>query len=152
MTPEERNDLLFQVQRALDGAGIGRLNFYNESINNIPLGDGLYVQINPFSQDAEVIQNDPFEPGFDNGTTFTFAELFPELEWEDYPQGERSVAFIGYWAAFKIFWDAPSTLRIQNDGQRVELDFHTQDIAKETAQMIADQLAKADRARKEAGS
>lgn len=148
MTPDERNALLFQVQLALDGAGIGRLNFYSESVNNIPLGDGLYVQINPFSQDAEVIQNDPFEPGFDNGTTFTFDELFPPLVWEDYPKCEWSIAFIGYWEAFKIFWDAPSTLRIQNDGQRVELGFHTQDLAKEAAQSLADILAKADRARR----
>jgi hypothetical protein len=68
-----------------------------------------------------------------------------KLEWEHYPKCEWSIAFIGYWEAFKIFDDAPSTLRIQNDGQRVELDFRTPERAKRAAQMLADLLAEAGR-------
>jgi hypothetical protein len=68
-----------------------------------------------------------------------------ELEWEYCPKCEWSVAFIRTWEAFRIFDDAPSSLLIQNDGQRVELDFRTPERAKRAAQSIADLLAEAGR-------
>jgi hypothetical protein len=146
MTPDERNALLFDVQRALDGAGIGRESLSHGIDPAISLDEGTHLHI--FVDSVNVYVSDPFENNFGTVATFTFDELFPPLVWEDYPKCEWSVAFIGYWEAFKIFSDAPSTLRIQNDGQRVELDFHTPDLAKEAAQSLADILAKADRARR----
>ena len=154
MTPEQRDALKFQVLRALDGAGIGRLNWGYKT--GIKINDRLSVDIHPLMKEATVIVADPFEDDFGQIATFTFDELFPELEWKDDPGMGFVTRIGGIFARFdngtSFSITAEGTLFFNHAHQVVKMQLGDVDLAKETAQFIADQLAKAGRARKEAGS
>ena len=148
MTPTERAALLLKVQRALDKAGVNRDNF-GLTICTVHLDDGYYVALCVMAMEAEVIQNDPFERDYADMTTFTFTELFPELEWEDgtlrgYGDSIQSAAIPGY--ALRIY--GGGLLELQNSfdsSQELSLLFRTPERAKRAAQSIADLLAEAGR-------
>jgi hypothetical protein len=144
MTPTERAALLLKVQRALDKAGVNRDNF-GLTICTVHLDDGYYVALCVMAMEAEVIQNDPFERDYADMTTFTFAELFPELEWDN-AQYKDCADIEGF--VFEIphhptevimsIWD-------EERDQAIELNFRTPERAKRAAQSIADLLAEAGR-------
>jgi hypothetical protein len=146
MTPTERATLLLKVQRALDAAGIGRDSLRHDLM---PINLNWKTFVNFFSDHVDVVVNDPFESDFGAIATFTFAELFPELEWEDgtlrgYGDSIQSAAIPGY--ALRIY--GGGLLELQNSfdsSQELSLLFRTPERAKRAAQSIADLLAEAGR-------
>jgi hypothetical protein len=93
--------------------------------------------------EAEVIQNDPFERDYADMTTFTFAELFPELEWGRCAHGAQGVR-VGT-IHFGILGDDPECLRVSDPHYTVFIPLGTPERAKRAAQSIADLLAEAGR-------
>lgn len=155
---EQRAALLHQVQYALDGAGIGRKEIkhahqhYGERWVQLGKYRPRHFRFKGLSLDVmeQYFDEPPKDlPVWDFEPTFTFAELFPELEWESH--GEVSESKVDEYVRFVIPDDEPYMLVINDSVAMVALPLGTPDLAKETAQFIADQLAKADRARKEAG-
>jgi hypothetical protein len=142
MTPTERATLLLKVQRALDAAGVNRDNF-GLTICTVHLDDGYYVALCSMAMEAEVIQNDPFERDYADMTTFTFAELFPELEWGRCAHGAQGVR-VGT-IHFGILGDDPECLRVSDPHYTVFIPLGTPERAKRAAQSIADLLAEAGR-------
>jgi len=140
---QERADLLLKVQRALDAAGIGRDAIATDD-TVIPI-DGTDYTGRVYHDRLNVLEaygyggNPPI-------ATFTFAELFPELEWEK--ERRWIAACIGDVEIFNIMDSSPGTLWIKNDSDEeeiVSLNFRTPERAKRAAQLIADLLAEAGR-------
>jgi hypothetical protein len=145
---QERATLLLKVQRALDKARVNRDNF-GLTICTVHLDDGYYVALCSMAMEAEVIQNDPFERDYADMTTFTFAELFPELEWEkgeNFMRGEYEKSPFGEDSCALIQANRPSVMEFfDEENGKVEWDFRTPERAKRAAQSIADLLAEAGR-------
>ncbi len=146
MTPTERAALKLKVQRALDAAGVNRDNF-GLTTCTVHLDDGYYVALCSMAMEAEVIQNDPFARDYTDATTFTFAELFPELEWADNNYNGNFEAHTpdeSYTFELRnqegIYW-----LDISQGWSEMSFNFRTPERAKRAAQSIADLLAEAGR-------
>lgn len=140
MTPDERNNLLFQVQRALDLAGIGRANVHTYAGGLLANG---HVAVPRMNNDIEVQYRDISiaEPI----ATFTFDELFPPLNWYEWQDG---IATEVDKVSFALYDPTLGRLTIERKAMDITIDFHTQDLAKEAAQSLADIMAKADRSRR----
>ena len=140
---QERATLLLKVQRALDAAGVGRESLSHGVDPGISLDEDSHLHIFPGS--VNVYVSDPFENNFGTVATFTFAELFPELEWDN-AQYKDCADIEGF--VFEIphhptevimsIWD-------EERDQAIELNFRTPERAKRAAQSIADLLAEAGR-------
>jgi hypothetical protein len=137
---QERATLLLKVQRALDAKKIGReeVHIYAGGL----VGEGI-VAVPRMDNSLEIQHHDTSieEPI----ATFTFAELFPELEWDN-AQYKDCADIEGF--VFEIphhptevimsIWD-------EERDQAIELNFRTPERAKRAAQSIADLLAEAGR-------
>jgi hypothetical protein len=142
MTPTERAALLLKVQRALDAKKIGReeVHIYAGGL----VGEGI-VAVPRMDNSLEIQHHDTSieEPI----ATFTFAELFPELEWFN---GVAKVAVDpsdpekGEYTFKETIWKG--TIDLENfEGASCLLEFRTPERAKRAAQMLADLLAEAGR-------
>jgi hypothetical protein len=137
---QERAALLLKVQRALDAAGIGRDAIATDD-TVIPI-DGTDYTGRVYAGRLNVLEaygyggNPPI-------ATFTFAELFPELEWGQ-PRENRYASVDGF-----DFQAQENGLLIVEDNETMagllEFNFRTPERAKRAAQSIADLLAEAGR-------
>lgn len=148
MTPDDRSALLFQVQRALDGAEIGRSNLKCDWI--IDLSEEHYLFNNKSEGTVDVWEHrspeeDPFE--MEPIATFTEGELFPPLVWISELNWDFADTDL---ICFEAEMLPPGELYLSNwdDKKRFTLKCHTGALAKDAAQCLADIMAKADRARR----
>jgi hypothetical protein len=151
MTPTERAALLLKVQRALDAKGYGRRQVADALFETMPFDDLSHLEIIKGKVEVQDgVHNDKEYDVFAKTlATFTFAELFPELEWEEgtlkgYGDSIQSAAIPGY--ALRIY--GGGLLELQNSfdsSQELSLLFRTPERAKRAAQSIADLLAEAGR-------
>jgi hypothetical protein len=149
MTPTERAALLLKVQRALDAKEIGRDGISGD-IDSFTIdggANGLYLEFR--DSHAELSEWEPYGVDCENElwrTTFTFGDLFRELEWQSY--GDDADGFLECElpdVTFQIWHDAPSVLVITGRHDNARLFFRTPERAKRAAQSIADLLAEAGR-------
>jgi hypothetical protein len=137
MTPTERAALLLKVQRALDAAGIGRKEIGEQykGFRNWWVGFGEFDI--RFNKDDINIKGMGYP-------TFTFAELFPELEWVKNSNNNNLLAYTpdeSY--AFEIREEGGIWLDISQGWSEISFNFRTPERAKRAAQSIADLLAEA---------
>jgi hypothetical protein len=138
---QERATLLLKVQRALDAKGIGRESLRNGWCKTLDIGDGL-----TFCQDSDApsalrVSLSAFP--YTHIATFTFAELFPELEWGRCAHGAQGVR-VGT-IHFGILGDDSECLMVSDPHCTVFIPLGTPKRAKRAAQLFADLLAEAGR-------
>jgi hypothetical protein len=151
MTPTERAALLLKVQRALDAKKIGRDTWrWGEVFNDethfaiIPSVFGMGHYSEKIVQVCAHAKDDEDEDARDiEIATFTFAELFPELEWGRCAHGAQGVR-VGT-IHFGILGDDPECLRVSDPHYTVFIPLGTPERAKRAAQMLADLLAETGR-------
>lgn len=144
MNEQEKSDLKLKVLRALDAAGIGRKEAMEALFTTMPFDDSRHLEITRGKVEVQdgVYNDKEYDVFAKTIATFTFDELFPELEWE---KNVSTLDAEAYGFNFSLPLGESGYLTVEQDWSQVGLPFRTPELAKETAQMVADQLAKAGR-------